>query len=83
MPSETEESVDRALDRKKLLRLPRGFKPTHLVFPLACRLVRDFRSIVAPVLLAMAHTWEELAARSPITPQVLSQQQTRRILQAF
>ena len=46
MPSEAEEIIDGALDRKKPLCLPRGFEPAHRVFSLARWLMRDFRLIV-------------------------------------
>ena len=71
MPPEAEEIVDQAMDRKKTLDLSRGFEPAHLVFPLARRLVRDFRSIVAAAILAMAHAWQEFSAGSAITPQAI------------
>ena len=46
MPSEAEEVVNRAMDHKKPLDLPRGFEAMHLVFSLARRLMSDFRSVV-------------------------------------
>ena len=55
MPSKAEEIIDGALDRKKPLGLSWGFEPAHLVFPLTCRLMRDFRSIVAMAILAVTH----------------------------
>jgi hypothetical protein len=54
MPPEAEEIVNRAMDRKKPLGLSLGFEPAQLIFPLARRLVRDFRSIVSAAILAMA-----------------------------
>jgi hypothetical protein len=71
MPPEAEEIVDQAMGRKKPLCLSRGFEPTHLVFPLSRRLVRDFRSIISVAILAMAHAWQELSAGSAITPQAI------------
>ncbi len=35
MPSEAEEIVEWAMDRKKPLCLPRGFEPAHLAFSVA------------------------------------------------
>jgi hypothetical protein len=54
MPPEAEEIVEWAMDRKKPLYLPRGFEPAHLSFSLPCRLMRDFRSVVSPAVLAVA-----------------------------
>jgi hypothetical protein len=51
MPPEAKEIVDRAMDRKKPLDLPRGFKPAQLIFSLARRLMRDFHSIVEAAVL--------------------------------
>jgi hypothetical protein len=43
------------MNRKKPLGLPWRFELAHLVFPLACRLMRDFRSIVeATVMLQIS-----------------------------
>lgn len=53
-PSEAKEIVNGAVSRKKPLGLSRGFEPAHLVFPLARPLMRDCRSIVSPVILAVA-----------------------------
>jgi hypothetical protein len=68
MPCEAKEIVDRTLDRKKPLRLPWGFEPAHMVFPLPRRLMRDFRAIVAAAIWAVADARQELAAGSAITP---------------
>jgi hypothetical protein len=83
MPSEAEEVVDGALDRKKSLCLPRRFKPAPVSFSLARRLMRDFRSIVSAAFLAVVHAWQELAVSSVITPQAIGYEQTGSILQVF
>ena len=80
MPSEAEEVVDGALDRLKPLCLPRRFKPAHVAFSLARRLLRDFRSIVSAAVLAMVHARQELAVSSGITPQAIGYEQTGSIL---
>jgi hypothetical protein len=54
MPAETKEIVNWAMNRKKSLYLSWGFEAAHLVFSVACELMRDFRSVVSPAVLAVA-----------------------------
>ena len=81
MASQAKESIDRAVNRKKPLRLPRRFAPAHLVCSLARRLMRDFRSIVAATNLAVAHAEQELAAGRTITPQMIAHKPTGSVVQ--
>jgi len=83
MPPEAEEIVDRAMDRKKPLYLPRGFKPAHLAFSVARWLMRDFRSVVSPVVLAVAEAGQELSAGSAIAAQPIGHNETGNVAQAF
>ncbi len=46
MTSNSEQIVNRAVDREKSLNLCRRLEATHLVFLLPGVLVRDFRSVV-------------------------------------
>ena len=71
MPPEAEEIVDRAMDRKKPLYLPRGFKPAHLAFSVARWLMRDFRPIVSPAVPAVADARQELSVGSAIAAKTI------------
>ena len=55
MPSDPEEIVDRSMDGEEALGLPWRFKAAHLAFPLACGLVRHFRTIVCVLRSAVSH----------------------------
>ena len=83
MPAKAKEIVDGALNRQKPLGLSWGFEPAHLVFPLTCWLMRDFRSIVLVAILAVAHAGQELAAGRAITPQMIGHKQTGNVVQTF
>ena len=80
MPSGAEEIVDRAMDRKKPLCLPRGFEPAHLAFSVACGLMRDFRSVVSTAVLAVADAGQELSAGSAITAKTSGHDQTGNVV---
>ena len=54
MAAETKEIVDGAMNRQKPLGLARRFALSHLAFAGACWLMRDFRSVVSPAVLAVA-----------------------------
>jgi hypothetical protein len=54
MPAETKEIVDWAMNRQKPLGLAGRFEPAHLAFSVARWLMRDFRSVVSPAVLAVA-----------------------------
>jgi hypothetical protein len=54
MPAETKEIVDWAMNRQKPLGLAGRFEPAHLAFSVARWLMRNFRSVVSPAVLAVA-----------------------------
>jgi hypothetical protein len=83
MPSEAEEIVEWAMDRKRPLGLPRGFESAHLTFSVARRLVRDFRSVVSTAVLAVADARQELSASSAITAKAIGHNQTGSVGQSF
>lgn len=57
MATETKEIVDGAMNRQKPLGLARRFELSHLVFTVACGLMRDFGSVVSSAVLAVADAW--------------------------
>ena len=83
MPSEAEEIVEWAMDRKKPLCLPRGFEPAHPVFSVARRLMRDFRSVVATAVLVVSHARQELSAGGAIIAKAIGHNQTGNVVQCF
>ena len=57
MTPDPKQIADDAVDRKEALRLGGGFEPSHLAFPLACRLVGDFGSVVLVAGGAVRDLW--------------------------
>jgi hypothetical protein len=66
MPAWAEVSGNRPIHRTKLLRVPRRFKPLHVLFPLARGLVRVLRTIIQIVLLSVLDPRQNLALRCTI-----------------
>ena len=55
MPAQVEVIPDGALHSQKPLSLSSGFEPAHLTLTLACRLMRDFCSVVRVARGDMLH----------------------------
>src|SRR5258708_6172692 len=74
---------DRTKSGKETLCMPRGFEASHDAFSLSRRLVRAFRSIVEPFVLAMFDTWQDLAFGCPIALQFISDDDAWHVLEPF
>ena len=57
------------MEGEKLLRVPSRFESSHLPFPLAGRLMRDFGSIVGVSLHDVSHTAEDVSDGSRVASQ--------------
>jgi hypothetical protein len=75
--------VDGTMNREKTLGLSWEFKPAHLTFSEARRLMRDFRPVVSPAVLAVVDARQEFPAGSTITTKAIGHNQTGGVAQAF
>jgi hypothetical protein len=66
MTRNSEQVVNRAVDREKSSNLCRRFEATHLTFLLAGTLVGDFSSVVFVLPGSMLDGWKHLSVRSMI-----------------
>ena len=62
VPSDPEEIIDRAVNRKKLLNMPQRFEAAHVALPLAGGLVRD----CSPVVRVLGRTVLDRGAGDPV-----------------
>ena len=65
VPADPKEVVDGSMDGEKALDVAWGFKPAHLAFPLASRLVGHFGTIICVLIGAVSHGRETVAHQRP------------------
>ena len=66
MRPDTEQVLNRTMNRQKPLRLPSGCEAAHLTFSLPRRLVRYFGSIVRVPRRVVRNGWHDIAARRAV-----------------
>src|SRR5215468_11158106 len=83
MPSRSKVMGNRAVGRQKTLGMPRGFKPLHAIFPLACRPMRILTAVIEIATLAMLHPGQDLTLRRTVALQLVRNDDARHVLQAL
>jgi len=68
----SEQILDGSMERKKPLGVTRRFESSHLSFPLAGWLMRDFRSIVGIPFHAVSHVAEDASHGGGVASQFVS-----------
>lgn len=63
--------------------MPFGFEVSDLPFPLARRLVRDLRSVVAPAILNVPHARQKLSSSRSIAAQLVGSDHVRHVAQTL
>ena len=79
----SEQVVNRAVDREKSLNLYRQFETTHLAFLLPGVLVGDFSPVVLVLVGSMDDQWEDLSVRSRIASKLVGDELQRWPLLVF
>ena len=83
MTCNSEQVVNRPMDREKSLNLCRRFEATHLAFLLPSVLVGDFSSVVFVLPGSVGDGWENLSLRSRIASQLVGNKLQRWPLWCF
>jgi len=83
MPARTEVLQDGAIGREEALGLGWGLETLHAPLSLTGRLVGVLRSIIEIAVLAMFHSWENLALGGSVAFQLIGDDHTRGVGQAF
>ena len=77
MSADSEEILDDAVHRCKTLQMGSRLEPAHLAFPLAGRLMRDFRAIVFILPGTVDHGRHDGTVRGRVTAQLVRDQPAR------
>src|SRR5258706_11750871 len=83
MPTWTEMLGDRTMGGEESLSVPRGLEPLHTPLPLTCRLVGVLRAIIEIAVLAMFHSWKDLALSGTVAFEFIRDDHARHVRQPF
>src|SRR5215468_1244764 len=83
MPSRSKVMGNRAVGRQKTLGMPRGFKPLHAIFPLACRPMRVLTAVIEIATLPVFHAGQDLALRGAVALQLVRNDDAWHVQQAL
>jgi hypothetical protein len=83
MPSGAKVLGNGTICGQKSLGMPRGFKPLHAIFPLACRSMGVLTPVVEVTTLAMFDPRQALPLRRPVALELIRDDHPWRILEPF